>query len=68
MVLDVEKARARLAALQVEANAHHRTADLLRDLADDEEREAVRIEKQAENVHALIVRERPRESGQVVES
>ena len=52
--LDVEKARARLADRERERDDHYRTAELLRGLADDEEREAARIDQQVRSVLALI--------------
>ena len=54
MTFDVERARDRLADRERERDAHYRTAELLRGLADDEEREAARIDQQVRSVLALI--------------
>ena len=57
MPIDVEKARARLADRERERDDHYRTAEILRGLADDEEREAARIDHQVRSVRALIEKE-----------
>ena len=56
--LDVEKARAHLADRERERDDHYRTAEILRGLADDEEREALRIDQQVRSILALIERTR----------
>lgn len=54
MNIDPKKAAARIAQLTAESGAHSRAAAILRDLADDEDREALRIAQQAGKIQDLI--------------